>query len=155
MPAGPVNSPKAVRKNGLILIGSISLTFALLRASLYFSPDADFNIGRYNIHHLFTGMLMVTLGGIPLAIFRGLSRWLDLARLVFGVGLGMALDEWVYLIATDGSNAAYLLPVSFWGGVTVVGLACVYAAALALLAPRTLDALPPKVGSEHQPELKR
>ena len=44
----------------------------------------------------------------------------------------MALDEWVYLIATDGSNAAYLLPVSFWGGVVVVGLALVYAVALSL-----------------------
>ena len=27
----------------------------------------------------------------------------------------------VYLIATDGSNASYLLPVSFWGAVIVVG----------------------------------
>jgi hypothetical protein len=41
---------------------------------------------------------------------------------VFGSGLSLALDEVVYLIATDGSNASYLLPVSFWGGVIVVGL---------------------------------
>jgi hypothetical protein len=53
------------------------------------------------------------------------------------MGLAMALDEWVYLIATDGSNASYLLPVSFWGGVVVVGLALAYAVALSLRrAPR-------------------
>jgi hypothetical protein len=46
------------------------------------------------------------------------------------VGLSLALDEWVYLIATDGSNASYLLPVSFWGGVIVVGAATLYAAIL-------------------------
>jgi hypothetical protein len=37
---------------------------------------------------------------------------------------GMMLDEWVYLIVTDGSNSSYLLPVSFWGGLAMV-LACV------------------------------
>ena len=41
---------------------------------------------------------------------------------MFGAGLALSLDEVVYLIATDGSNASYLLPVSFWGGVVVVGL---------------------------------
>jgi hypothetical protein len=46
---------------------------------------------------------------------------------VFGAGLGMALDEWIYLIATDGSNASYLLPVSLYGSVVVVALACLYA----------------------------
>jgi len=45
----------------------------------------------------------------------------------------MALDEWVYLIATDGTNASYLLPVSFWGGVIVVALACLYAYGLTRL----------------------
>jgi hypothetical protein len=51
--------------------------------------------------------------------------------------LRLALDEWVYLIATDGGNASYLLPVSVWGGVVVVGLACAYA--LGLVAGRALQ----------------
>jgi hypothetical protein len=101
-------------------------TFILLRVVLHLSPDTDLNVGRYNIHHLFTGLLLMAVGGIPLAIFHGASRRLDLARLIFGVGTGMALDEWVYLIATDGSNASYLTPVSFWGGVIVIGLAGVW-----------------------------
>jgi hypothetical protein len=46
--------------------------------------------------------------------------------------LALALDEWVYLIATDGSNASYLLPVSLKGGIVMVGLAAVYIAVLYL-----------------------
>ena len=120
-----------VRRNALLLLASMLVTFVALRVSLHLSPDSDFNVAGYNIHHLFTGLLLITIGGVPLAIFRGTTRRLDVALVVFGVGLAMALDEWVYLIATDGSNASYLLPVSFWGGIVVVGLACAYAAGMA------------------------
>jgi hypothetical protein len=122
--------PEVVRRNGLLLVLSISATFVLLRLALHSSPDSDFNIGGHNIHHLFSGLLLIAVGGIPLAVFRGYTRRLDVALVVFGVGLGMALDEWVYLIATEGTNTDYLLPVSFWGGVVVVGLACIYAVGL-------------------------
>ena len=115
-----------VRKNALLLVGSMLITFVLLRLYLHISPDTDLNIGSYNIHHLFTGLLLIAAGGIPLAVFQGSTRNLKPALIIFGAGLGMALDEWVFLIATDGSNDSYLLPVSFWGGVTVICLACVY-----------------------------
>ena len=55
---------------------------------------------------------------------------MDVVAVVFGVGLSLALDEWVYLIVTDGSNASYLLPVSFWGGLVMIALACVYVGVL-------------------------
>jgi hypothetical protein len=121
---------EVVKRNGIILVGTVLVTFVALRASLLIAPDSDLNVGGFNVHHLFTGLLLIVAGGVPLAVFRGHTRRLDVALIVFGVGLGMALDEWVYLIATDGSNAAYLLPVSWWGGVALVGLACVYALAL-------------------------
>ncbi len=44
--------------------------------------------------------------------------------------------NWVYLIATDGTNASYSLPVSFWGGVIVIGLACAYTVVLMIAAGR-------------------
>src|SRR5262245_32676058 len=129
-------SSSPVKKNGVVLLCSMFLTFALLRAYLHFSPNTDLNVGHYNIHHLFTGLLLIAVGGIPLAIMDSSTRGLKLARWVFGAGLGMALDEWVYLIATDGSNASYLLPVSFWGGVVVIGLALTYTVALMLFGER-------------------
>lgn len=109
-------------------------TFTALRLWLWISPNADFDILGYNIHHMFTGLLLITLGGVPLAIFRGNTHRLDVALVVFGLGLGLALDEWVYLIATDGSNASYLSPISFWGAMVVIGLALSYVVVLGLFA---------------------
>ena len=110
----------------LVLTGLV-LTFVALRLWLHQFPNTDLNVGIYNIHHLFTGVLLITLGGIPLAVLQGQSRWLDVAALMFGAGLSMALDEWVFLIATDGSNAAYLGPVSWQGAAVMIALACGYA----------------------------
>ena len=125
-----------VKRNALMLIGTMLLTFLAVRVALFVSPNSDLTVGTYNVHHLFTGQLLIALGGIPLAIFRGRTRRLDAALIVFGIGLALALDEWVYLIATDGSNASYLLPISFWGGLIVVGAALIYGAGLALLRLR-------------------
>jgi len=124
-----------VHRNGRLLVLTMGATFVVLRAMLHLSPNSDFDVAGYNIHHLFTGILFIVAGGVPLAIFRGSTRRMDAALVIFGVGLGMTLDEWIYLIATDGTNASYLLPVSFWGGVAVVGVACVYA--IVLIAART------------------
>ena len=123
------------RRIGLVL-GALVVPFVLLRLWLYVEPNADFNVAGYNIHHLYTGLLLITLGGLPLALFQGTSRWLDLSAVVFGVGLSLALDEWVYLIVTDGSNASYLLPVSFWGGLGMIALACGYVGVLVMVQRR-------------------
>ena len=129
------NTPRQVAlRNAVILGGVVMTTFIALRLWLWLTPNADFNVLGYNIHHLFTGLLLITLGGVPLAVFRGNTRRLDAALVIFGLGLGLTLDEWVYLIATDGSNASYLLPISFWGGVLVIGLAICYVLILAAYA---------------------
>jgi hypothetical protein len=112
------------RRRAAILLASLAVTFGVLRVYLSFAPNTDLEIGGYNIHHLFTGLLLVTFGGIAAVLLEGGGRSLDVATAVFGIGLGMALDEWVYLIATDGTNEAYLLPVSLWGGAIMVGSAC-------------------------------
>jgi hypothetical protein len=110
------------RRRAKLILASLVLPFVVVRLAMWVSPDSDFDVAGYNVHHLFTGVLMAAASGIPLVLRPGRSRWLDVACLVFGAGLSLALDEVVYLIATDGSNASYLLPVSFWGGVVVVGL---------------------------------
>lgn len=114
------------RRRARLILASVLLTFVAVRLALCRSPDSDFDLAGYNVHHLFAGVALMTVGGIPLILRAGRSRWLDAACGVFGAGLALALDEVVYLIATDGSNASYLLPVSFWGGVIVVGLGVVW-----------------------------
>jgi hypothetical protein len=122
--------PSINKTRAKILISSLVLTFVVIRVWLFFYPNADFNVAGYNIHHLYTGLLLVTIGGIPLILFSNSGRILNLATAIFGIGLSLALDEWVYLITTDGSNMSYLLPVSLWGGLILVGLTCLYIGAL-------------------------
>src|SRR5512132_1085308 len=117
-----------------IMVGAIVATFIIVRSLLAMSPNSDFDVAGYNIHHLFTGLLLITAGGIPLALFPGRSFLLDIASVAFGAGMALALDEWIYLIATDGSNASYLLPVSLKGGVLMVGLAALYVLVLHLVS---------------------
>lgn len=115
------------RRSFMLFAAGIVGSFALLRISLAFRPNADFDVLGYNIHHLFTGILVVCACAIPLALDRSAGRTRELFVAGLGVGLGMVLDEWVYLIATGGSNAEYLLPVSFWGGVVCIVAALLYA----------------------------
>jgi hypothetical protein len=122
--------PSINKTRAKILLSSLVATFVVIRVWLYFYPNADLNLLGYNIHHLYTGLLLITIGGIPLILFSNPGRILNLATAIFGIGLSLALDEWVYLIATDGSNMSYLLPVSFWGGLILVGLTCLYIGAL-------------------------
>ena len=113
-------------KRALLLSASIILTFIFLRVSLHISPNSNFDVSQYNIHHLYTGILVSTIAIIPLLLSDCKTKLSDALIIVFGIGLSMALDEWVYLIATDGSDASYLTPVSFWGGVIVTGLTVLY-----------------------------
>jgi hydrogenase-4 membrane subunit HyfE len=122
------------RRRAGILVVSIVATFVVLRAALQMSPESDFNVLGHNVHHLFTGLLLIVAGGIPLALFPGRSLLLDIAAGTFGAGLGLALDEWVYLIATDGTNASYLLPVSLKGGMIMIALAVAYIGVLYIVS---------------------
>ena len=117
-----------------LIVGSLLITFVVIRVMLHMSPNSDFNVGGYNVHHLFTGILLLTAGGIPLTLFPGRSVILDLSALLFGAGLSLVLDEWVYLIATDGTNASYLLPVSLRGGIIMIALAALYVGILYMVS---------------------
>ena len=129
---GRLSSSGMDTRRAKTIVVALVVTFALARSMLSISPNSDFDIAGHNIHHLFTGLLLITACGVPLALFAGRSWLIDMASVGFGAGLALALDEWVYLIATDGSNASYLLPVSLRGGMLMVGLATLYVLVLFL-----------------------
>jgi hypothetical protein len=122
------------RRRAVIIGASMILTLIIVRSLLQMSPNSDFNVAGFNIHHLFTGLILITISGIPLALFSKQSLVFDLLSAMFGIGLSLALDEWVYLIVTDGTNASYLLPVSLKGGIAMVALAAAYVAILYILS---------------------
>ena len=48
------------------LVGiALLVAFVVLRIYLHNSPGTNFNVGAYNVHHLFTGLLLITAGGLP------------------------------------------------------------------------------------------
>lgn len=118
-----------------ILLAAMIGTFVVTRASLMFRPNADFDIAGYNVHHLFTGFLIATACAIPLALVPARRRATELLVAGLGVGLALGLDEVIYLIVTDGSNAAYLTRPSWIGGIVFVALAAIYAIAIAARKP--------------------
>ena len=75
------------RRRAALILGALLVTFVVVRLALWRSPDSDFDIAGHNIHHLFTGVLLATVAGIPLVLRPGRSRVLDAACLVFGAGL--------------------------------------------------------------------
>lgn len=107
------------------------VVFVLLRLFLHTFSTTNLDIGPYNVHHLFIGILLVIGAGLPLILKmpRGTSRWV-LAS-ILGAGLALILDEWVYLIITDGSDASYLLPESVIGAAILMAIVAVYIVALA------------------------
>jgi hypothetical protein len=107
-----------------------------LRIYLHFFPNTDFNVGCYNIHHLYSGLILVALGGVPLTLFEHDGRARKIALAIFGIGLSMALDKWVFIVATDGTNASYSLPFSFWGGTILTALVCGYVVIIDLFIKR-------------------
>ncbi len=113
-------------RRAALIATSLAGSFVVLRVYLSWAPDSDLYIGPHEIHHLFPGMLLTVFCGLPLMLFHGDNRTLDLAALGCGIGIGMMLDEWVYLIVTDGTNSSYLLPISFLGGLVMVAIVLAY-----------------------------
>ena len=47
------------RRRILFIALSLVMTFVVLRVYLALSPNSNFDVGPYNIHHLFTGLLLI------------------------------------------------------------------------------------------------
>ena len=103
----------------------------MTRVILHQFPGINLDVGSFNVHHLYTGVLLLIAGGLPLIIRSpgGSRRWLYAA--LFGIGLGLVLDEWVYLIATEGTDEAYLSLESVAGAVIMTSATAIYIVILA------------------------
>jgi hypothetical protein len=110
----------------LLILLPLLVTFIGQRLYLHLvNPNSDLFIAGHNVHHLFIGAPLAIPAGFVIAFVPEASvvRWVALVAL--GVGSAMVLDQIVFLITTDGSNASYLKPISLWGAVVLETLAVV------------------------------
>ncbi len=110
----------------LYILIPLAVTFIGQRLYLHLvNGNTDLYLFGHNVHHLFVGAVMAIPAAFVLA-FRPDAPWLTLGALaVLGSGSSMVLDELVYLIATDGTNASYVKPISLWGAIIAEGLAVI------------------------------
>lgn len=129
---------KERRETAFLILIALLGTFIPQRLYLHLvNPNADAFLFGYNIHHLFTGAMIEIPAAIVLAL-RADGHWTRrIAAVAFGSGTAMVLDEVVYLITTDGSNQAYLTPVSLWGAVILVGITSIALLLVYLKSPRS------------------
>jgi hypothetical protein len=121
---GPMLDPSEPTATLLLILVPMLVVGVGQRLYLHLvNPNADLFVAGYNVHHLYTGVLIEIPAAFVLALGPPSSDLRALALLALGVGSAMVLDQVVYLVATDGTNQAYLRPISLWGAVVLEGLA--------------------------------
>jgi hypothetical protein len=106
----------------LILLPILATVFSL-RLYLHLVHVRHIYPGGYLVHHLFVGVLIVVPAALLLAFG---TRHRVLARVALGLGTGLILDEVVYLVATQASDADYVSRTSLVGSLVLVSLAVVF-----------------------------
>ena len=97
----------AGQRSGLIMLGSLLLSFLLIRTStrLMRSPKVPWwpgsiKTGGVHVHHLVPGIVLMLLCGFLLAL-EPASPWVELVAAGFGVGAGLTLDEYALWLHLD------------------------------------------------------
>jgi hypothetical protein len=100
-------------------------TFAGLRLYLHLVHVRHVYPGGYLVHHLFIGVLILIPASFLMA-FSPRHRVLQvLAAATVGIGSALILDEFTYLVATQGSDADYVSHVSLIGAMVCIALAVI------------------------------
>lgn len=97
---------KADQRAGLILLGSMLLSFGfirfstrMIRAEVSWWPG-NVTPGGLHIHHLVFGIVLMMLAGFIAFAIQPYSPWFEILAGLFGIGMGLTLDEfalWLYL----------------------------------------------------------
>jgi lysyl-tRNA synthetase class 2 len=126
---------QADQRAGLILLGSMLLSFAfirfstrMIRAEVSWWPG-NVTPGGLHIHHLVFGIVLMMFSGFLNFVIEPPSPWFEILAGIFGVGVGLTLDEfalWLYLDdvywAEEGrSSVDAVVFAAIIGGGVIVG----------------------------------
>ena len=104
-------------------------TIIVVRFSLFFRPKINVYIGKYNVHHLYTGAALLVLDTLFL-----IGGTINAYTIVLaGVATALILDELGYLVTTNGADSAYFTHKSYMQMLCSVGLALVLALGISIL----------------------
>jgi hypothetical protein len=94
-------------------VSTLVIVLVWERIFLYFFPNVNLDIGKYGVHHLYTGALLLILV-IILMIFDFFSIWV---MILAGISAALVLDEWIFLVVQGGGDNLYFSKVSFLGAI--------------------------------------
>jgi hypothetical protein len=139
---------QADQRAGLILLGSMLLSFGfirlstrMIRAEVKWWPG-NVSPGGLHIHHLVFGIVLMMLSGFLNFVTEPPSPWFEILAGVFGVGMGLTLDEfalWLYLDdvywAEEGrSSVDAVVFAAIIGGAIILGFVPLDASGGSILA---------------------
>lgn len=127
------------QRAGFVLLVAFLLSFLFIRTSarLMRSPRVPWWPGSVktssglHLHHLVWGIVLVLLTGFLSFVTRAASPWQEILAALFGIGMGLTLDEfalWVHLRdvywAEEGrSSFDAVVVAALLGGLIVIGVA--------------------------------
>ena len=139
---------QADQRAGLILLGSMLLSFGfirfstrMIRAQVKWWPG-NVTPGGLHIHHLVFGIVLMMLAGFSNFVLQPDSPWFEILAGAFGIGMGLTLDEfalWLYLDdvywAEEGrSSVDAVVFAAIIGGGVIVGFVPLDASGGSILA---------------------
>ena len=125
--------PLPAKQTLLLILLPMLFVFAALRLYLHLVHVRHIFPGGYLVHHLFVGILVTLPAAFALAFGPRRRVAKILAPVALGIGSGMILDEFTYLVATKASDEDYVSQVSLVGGMVFIGLAALLLLVLYLL----------------------
>jgi hypothetical protein len=119
---------KHLRSRSTLLIVSIVAAAFLTRLFLFLNPGAGGStVLGVHIHHLLVGIVLVCIGGVPAVLLRSDDLLKSVGTSVFGLGIGLALDEWVlFVIRETAPDTPYMSASSLAGAILLVALVSGY-----------------------------
>ncbi len=95
------------RKNLLYL--SFILTIVIIRVGVFLIPGVDITVGKFILHHFWFGVLLLMIN-----FFIKEGRF-NQKFILFGIGLGLFLDELIFMLLGGGGDLQY------WNIYSVIG----------------------------------